>query len=275
MSYNYVFLQRKQYVMKNFLTDIRLFFILTILLISAHCFSQSVAISNTEMSGIKFRKCSYEFSSNEFSKKIDFTLPLPSENAALQTICEALLMGEYDNNTLEQDLKNELASYNADSDLDTTKAEDYNETSWSIAPVFVGGGYIAFVSSFLQKFASEEAPAPMWGDKCAVFSLTTGKRISEDEIFDKIAEHNYIVARKLYSSLCKILKKEDDGDNVDVSFLFNDNFYFTAKELIYKYGSFEMYHTSGVTELSLPKKWLKPYLNVDGPLYKYWFGEKK
>ena len=22
-------------------------------------------------------------------------------------------------------------------------------------------------------------------------------------------------------------------------------------------------------------KWLKPYLNVDGPLYKYWFGDKK
>ncbi|MBQ3833285.1 MAG: hypothetical protein II815_08940, partial [Bacteroidales bacterium] len=205
--------------MKNFLTDIRLFFILTILLISAHCFSQSVTTSNTEMSGIKFKKCSYEFSSNEFSKKIDFTLLLPSENAVLQTICEALLMGEYDNSTLEQDMKDELASYVADRKSDTTNAEDYSETSWSITPVFVGGGYIAFVSSFSQKFASNEAPAPMWGDKCAVFSLTTGKRISEDEIFDKVGEHNYIVARKLYSSLCKILKKEDDGDNVDVSFL--------------------------------------------------------
>ena len=107
---------------------------MTVLLVSAHSFSQSVATSNTEMNGIKFRTCSYEFSSNEFSKKIDFTLPLPSENAVLQTICEALLMGEYDNNTLEQDLKNELASYNADSDLDTTKAEDYSETSWSITP---------------------------------------------------------------------------------------------------------------------------------------------
>lgn len=255
--------------MKNYVTFI------IVLLLSAHCFSQSVTTSNTEMSGIKFRKCSYEFSSNEFSKKIDFTLPLPSEKAVLQTITDALLMGEYDNSTLEQDLKDELSSYISDKKEDAVKADDYNETSWSIAPVFVGGGYIAFVSSFSQKFASEEAPAPMWGDKCAVFSLTTGKRISEDEIFDKVGEHNYIVARKLYSSLCKILKKADDGDNVDVSFLFNDNFYFTAKELIYKYGSFEMYHTSGVTELSLPKKWLKPYLNVDGPLYKYWFGEKK
>ena len=254
---------------------------IVILFATLQCFAQAqkpssvVSGPDKDINGIKFRTYSYEFSSNEFSKKIDFTMPLPSENAVLQTISEALLMGEYDNNTLEQDLKDELASYNADSDLDTTNAEDYSETSWSITPVFVGGGYIAFVSSFSQKFASEEAPAPMWGDKCAVFSLTTGKRISEDEIFDKVAEHNYIVARKLYSTLCKILKRADDGDDVDVSFLFNDNFYFNGKELIYKYGSFEMYHTSGVTELSLPKKWLKPYLNVDGPLYKYWFGEKK
>ena len=248
---------------------------LIVLLVSALCFSQSVNTSYTDMNGIKFRKYSYEFSSSEFSMKKDFTLPLPSENAILQTISEALLMGEYDNSTLEQDLKDELASYVADRKSDTTKSEDYNETSWSIAPVFVGGGYIAFVSSFSQKFASEVAPAPMWGDKCAVFSLTTGKRISEDEIFDKVGEHNYIVARKMYSTLCKILKKVDDGDNVDVAVLFNDNFYFTGKELIYKYGSFEMYYTSGVTELSLPKKWLKPYLNVDGPLYQYWFGEKK
>ena len=252
----------------------KLFLILTVFLVFVHCFSQTVTTSQTEMNGIKFRKCSYEFSSNEFSKKISFTLPLPSETAVLQTITDALLMGEYDNSTLEKDLKDELVTYIADKKTDTAKAEDYNETSWSIAPVFVGGGYIAFVSSFSQKFAGD-IPAPMWGDKCAVFSLTSGKRISEDEIFDKVAEHNYIVARKLYSTLCKILKKEDDGDSVDVSFLFNDNFYFTGKELIYKYGSFEMYHTSGVTELSLPKKWLKPYLNVDGPLYQYWFGEKK
>ena len=249
----------------------RLVLYFVILFASVQCFAQN----DKEINGIKFRKCGYEFSSNEFSKKIDFTLPLPSENVVLQTISEALLMGEYDNSTLEQDLKDELASYIADKKTDTVKTDDYNETSWSIVPVFVGGGYIAFVSSFSQKFAREDAPASMWGDKCAVFSLTTGKRISEDEIFDKVAEHNYIVARKLYSTLCKILKKEDDGDSVDVAVLFNDNFYFTVKELIYKYGSFEMYYTSGVTELSLSKKWLKPYLNVDGPLDQYWLGEKK
>ena len=115
----------------------RIFLILTVLFVSVHCFSQSVATSNTEMNGVKFRKCSYEFSCNEFSKKISFTLPLPSETAVLQTITDALLMGEYDNSTLEQDLKDEFASYVADRKSDTTKAEDYNETSWSIAPVFV------------------------------------------------------------------------------------------------------------------------------------------
>ena len=253
----------------------RLFLILTVILVSTHCFSQSVTTSDTEIKGVKFRKYSCEFSNNEFSKKIDFTLPLPGEEAVPPAIVENLLQEEYDNNTLEQELKDELSSYMGDKNSDTTKAEDYYEISWSIMPIFMDGGYIAFVSSFSQSFASEVAPAPMWGDKCTVYSLATGKRISEDEIFDKDAEHNYIVARKLYSILCRNAKKADDGDVVDVSFLLNDNFYFTSKELIFKYGSYEMYYTSGETELSLPKKWLKPYLDVDGPLYQDWFGEKK
>ena len=244
--------------------------ILTILLVSAHCFSQSVTTSYTEMNGIKFRKCSYEFSSNEFSKKIDFTLPLPGENAVLQTISDALLMGEYDNITLEQDLKDELASFIADRKSDTTKAEDYNETYWSITPVFVNGGYIAFVSSFSQKFAGD-IPAPMWGDVGSVYDLSTGKRITEEDVFGKNVEQNQAVAQKLYAEL----KKKASGENTDGAELFNGNFYFTNKELVFMYGSFEMYHTSGVTKLSLPKKSMKPYLNVDGPLYKYWFGDKK
>lgn len=243
------------------------------LIASLQCFAQSVIISDTKIKDITFRKYSYDFTCNEFSKNINFTLPMPCDNAILQTITDDLLQGEYDCNTLEEDLKKELLSYLDNKKSDEVKTEDYYETSWSIVPVFVDGGYIAFVSSFLQKFAGD-VPAPMWGDKCSVFSLSTGNRITEEDIFGKDSEQIRSVERKLYSTLCKILKKSDD-EKEDVSFLFNDNFYFTSKELIFKYGSFEMYFTSGVTELSLPKKWLKPYLNVDGPLYQYWFGEKK
>ena len=246
----------------------RVFTYIIVLLLSAHCFAQTSKIVTTPdkvMNGIKFRTYSYEFSSNEFSKKLSFTLPL-SDEPVMQSIIENLLRGEYELPTLEQDMAEEYSSYMAEKSADTTKTEDYNETSWSIAPVFVGGGYVAFVSSFSQKFKSD-IPAPMWGDVATIYELSTGKRITEEDVFGK---NGGAVAQKLYAEL----KKKASAENAEDAVLLNGNFYFTNKELVYLYGSFEMYHTSGVTRLSLPKKSLKPCLNVDGPLYKYWFGDK-
>ena len=243
---------------------------IVILFATLQCFAQKPAselsVSDKEISGIKFRTYSYEFSSNEFSKKLSFTLPL-SKEPVMQVIVENLLRGEYEIQTLEQDMAEEYASYMAEKTADTTKAEDYNETSWSVAPVFVGGGYIAFVSSFSQKFASD-IPAPMWGDVATVYEISTGKRITEKDVF---GNNDVAAAQMLYAEL----KKKASVENTEDVVLLNGNFYFTYKELVYLYGSFEMYHTSGVTKLSLPKKSMKPYLNADGPLYKYWFGDKK
>ncbi len=248
---------------------------IVILFATLQCFAQAqkpssvVSVPDKEINGIKFRTYSYEFSSNEFSKKISFTLPLYKE-PVMQGIVENLLRGEYESQTLEQEMEEEYSSYMAEKTSDTVKKEDYNETSWSVTPVFVGGGYIAFVSSFSQKFAGD-IPAPMWGDVATIYEISTGRRITEEDIFGKNDEQTRAVAQKLYAEL----KKKASAENTEDAVLLNGNFYFTNKELVYLYGSFEMYYTSGVTKLSLPKKSLKPYLNVDGPLYKYWFGEKK
>lgn len=246
--------------------------ILIVLFFSVHCFAQnsnSIYTSDKEIGDIKFRTYSYEFSSNEFSKNISFTLPL-SNDPKMRLIIESLLHGEYDGETVGQEMAEEYSSYLAEKTADTAPKDDYYETVWKIVPVFVGGGYVAFVSSFSQKFASD-IPAPMWGDVASVYELSTGKRMTEEDVFGKNAEQNKAVAQKLYAEL----KKKASVENTEDAVLFNGNFYFTNKELVFMYGSFEMYHTSGVTKLSLPKKSMKPYLNVDGPLYKYWFGEKK
>ena len=250
----------------------RLVAYIIVVLVSAHCFSQnsnSISTSDKEIGGIKFRTYSYEFSSNEFSKKVSFTLPL-SDDPKMLGIIENLLHGEYDGETIGQDMAEEYSSYLAEKTADTARKDDYYETVWNIVPVFVGGGYVAFVSSFSQKFASD-IPAPMWGDVGSVYELSTGKRITEEDVFGNNAEQNKAVAQMLYAEL----KKKASVENTEDVDLFNGNFYFTNKELVFMYGSFAMYHTSGVTKLSLPKKSMKPYLNVDGPLYKYWFGEKK
>ena len=246
--------------------------ILIVFFASVHCFAQnsnSISTSDKEIGGIKFRTYSYEFSSNEFSKKVSFTLPL-SDDPKMLGIIENLLHGEYDGETIGQDMAEEYSSYLAEKTADTARKDDYYETVWNIVPVFVGGGYVAFVSSFSQKFASD-IPAPMWGDVGSVYELSTGKRITEEDVFGNNAEQNKAVAQMLYAEL----KKKASVENTEDVDLFNGNFYFTNKELVFMYGSFAMYHTSGVTKLSLPKKSMKPYLNVDGPLYKYWFGEKK
>ena len=258
-----------------------------VLLVSAHCFAQSDEFTrniNVEgelvvVNGVKFKRYWYEtkdFKKKTFSKTIDFTLPCLDDEAIMYKIWDELLLGEYDSRELGQQMREEQDAQTEEivavlekGNLSDSINEDYYETVWKIVPVFVGGGYVAFVSTFSQKFASD-IPAPMWGDVGSVYELSTGKRITEEDVFGNNADQNKAVAQKLYAEL----KKKASVENTEDAVLFNGNFYFTNKELVFMYGSFEMYHTSGVTKLSLPKKSVKPYLNVDGPLYKYWFGEK-
>ena len=265
--------------MKKFLLILIVFFA------SAHCFSQNdefIKDINVEgepvvVNGVKFNRYWYEtkdIKKKTFSKTIDFTLPLLDDETIMYKIWDELLLGEYDSRELGQQMREEQVAQTEEivEALENGNLSDsnYYETVWKIVPVFVGGGYVAFVSSFSQKFASD-IPAPMWGDVGSVYELSTGKRITEEDVFGKNVEQNKAVAKKLYAEL----KKKASAENTEDVDLFNGNFYFTNKELVFMYGSFAMYHTSGVTKLSLPKKSVKPYLNVDGPLYKYWFGEKK
>ena len=108
----------------------RIFAYIIVLFVSAHCFAQnsnSISTSDKEISGIKFRTYSYEFSSNEFSKNISFTLPL-SNDPKMLGIIENLLHGEYDGETVGQDMVEEYSSYLAEKTVDTARKDDYYET---------------------------------------------------------------------------------------------------------------------------------------------------
>lgn len=274
----------------------RIVLYIIVLLLSVQCFAQDetqnsvqskkvVTIPDTVISGIKFRRCNFEFESVEFSKEIFFTLPLTGDDTVLQAICNDLLGGEYDSKMLEDELLEEINMYmdRVASNPELIDAEkmderysetEYYESSWHITPIFVGGGYIAFVSYFSEYFGG--AIHHMWGRVSNVYSLSTGKLITQNDILDDIGAHRYLVASKLFSLLNKYLGEDNDIEDANVMGMLNDNFYFTDKELIYMYVPYEVaYYAAGEPELALPKKWLKPYLNVDGPLYKYWFGKKK
>lgn len=262
-----------------------------VLLLSVQCFAQNevqsknLVVADTVIDGLKFRKYSFEFESAEFSKEIFFVLPLLDDDAVRQTIWDNLL-NDYNSKTLEQDLRNEVNGYweSVADNPELVSAEkmeerysdwEYYESSWSIIPLYVSDEYIAFNCYFSEYNGG--AIHHQWGEVAYVFSLSTGKQISQDDILDDIGSHRYLIANKLYELLQKNLESDPDELFVDnVMQMLNGNFYFTEKELIYKYVPYEVAcYAAGEPTLSLPKKWLKHYLNVDGPLYKYWFGKKK
>lgn len=262
-----------------------------VLLLSVQCFAQNevqsknLVVADTVIDGLKFRKYSFGFESAEFSKKIYFLLPLVEDVAVRQMIWDSIIGWQYSGEMLELELQEEVSMYMervADNPelIDAEKMDErysdveYYESSWYVTPTFVSDEYIALTNYFSE--FNGGAIHHQWGEVAYVFSLSTGKQISQDEILDDIGSHRYLVAYKLYSLLKQYLGEDNDAEEANVMMMLNDNFYFTDKELKYMYVPYEVaYYAAGEPVLSLPKKWLKPYLNVDGPLYKYWFGKKK
>ena len=263
-----------------------------VLLLSVQCFAQDKAqsknlvVADTVIDGLKFRKYSFGFESAEFSKEIYFLLPLVEDVAVRQMIWDSIIGWQYSGEMLELELQEEVSMYMervADNPelIDAEKMDEwysdveYYESSWYVTPTFVSDEYIALTNYFSEYNGG--AIHHQWGEVAYVFNLSTGKQISEDDVLDNIDAHRCLVATKLYELLQKNLGYDSDDLFVDnVMQMLNGNFYFTEKELIYMYEPYEVAcYAAGEPTLSLPKKWLKPYLNVDGPLYKYWFGDKK
>lgn len=236
-------------------------------------------VRDTLIGGVKFKNYRFHFTSKDFEKTVNFTLPM-LDNASVQNeIWETMLKDSYESKDLEQNLEDEFANYwdeyseTAGQEAKPYDSEEFYSMSWNIDPFFVDGGCVAFNSAVWEM--SGGAMHPEWGESSYVFDLSTGKTISEDDVFDNSNESRTEIATKLYSLLKAYLKEEDDEtEDADVSMMLNGNFYFTKDELIYRYAPYEVaYYAAGEPELSLTKDWLKPYLKVDGVLYKYWFGK--
>ena len=270
----------------------RVVLFIMVLLLAVQCFAQissqqkNLIVADTLVDDAKFRKFSFEFESAEFSKKVYFLLPLIEDDAVRQLIWDNMIGRQYDSKTLEQKLQEEINMYmdrvadnpeliNAEKMDERYSDVEYYESSWYVTPKFVSKEYIALADYFSE--FNGGAIHHQWGEVVYVFSLSTGKQISEDDVFDNIDAHRYLVASKLYELLQKNLGYDSDELFVDnVMQMLNGNFYFTEDELIYMYEPYEVAcYAAGEPLVSLSKKWLKPYLNAEGPLYKYWFGDKK
>ena len=240
---------------------------------------KSGEVRDTLIGGIKFINYRFHFTSKDYEKTINFTLPMLDNASVQDEIWETMLKDSYESKDLEQNLEEEFANYwdeyseTAGQEAKPYDSEEFYSMSWNINPFFVDGGCVAFNSAVWEM--SGGAMHPEWGESSYVFDLSTGKTILEDDVFDNSNESRTAIATKLHSLLKAYLKEEEDEtEDVDVSLMLNGNFYFTKDELIYRYAPYEVaYYAAGEPELSLTKDWLKPYLKVDGVLYKYWFGK--
>ena len=210
-----------------------------VLLLTVQCFAQessqskNLIVTDTVVYDAKCRLYSFEFESVEFSKKVYFLLPLIEDTVVRQIIWDKMIGSRYDSKMLELELLEEINMYmdrvaSNPELIDAEKMEErysdieYYESSWYVTPTFVSDEYIALTNYFSE--FNGGAIHHQWGEVAYVFSLSTGKQISQDEILDYIGEHRNMIARKLYSLLKKYLNEEDDGDQVDVSMMLNDNF---------------------------------------------------
>ncbi len=235
-----------------------------------------VTVSDTLIKGIPFRCYQYYFASADRDKDYTLVLPMPETDLAVSKIRRKLLGNGYSEN-YEQQLREEFAADSSEAALNPTAEKDpyenenYIDIIFTVFPTLIEGDIIIF-SSYINEYFGGAAHST-WAFFNDVFNLSTGERITQDDILDASEEHRSIVAHKLYELLNEYT---EGGHYADGSEMLNDNFYFTDKELIYAYTPYEVAaYVYGEPELSLPKKWLKPYLKKDGPLYQYWFGKKK
>lgn len=240
-----------------------------------------VTVSDTLIKGIPFQCYQYHFESPDRDLNYSVVLPVPENAIAIEKIWRTLLGEDYTGN-YEQQLREEYAADSVEATLKVPEEgeepkspyenEDYVSVIFEIHPNLIATDLIGFTSYVSEYFGG--ASHPSWAIFYYVFNFSTGEQISQDDILDASDEKRQIVARKLYTLLKEYTEEADDGEQ-DVLYMLNNNFYFTDKELVYAYTPYEVAaYMYGEPELSLPKKWLKPYLNPDGPLYQYWFGKK-
>ena len=241
-----------------------------------------VTISDTLIKGIPFQCYQYQFESPDRDLNYSVVLPVPEYDMAIAKIRRTLLGEDYNGN-YEQQLREEYAADSMEATLkvpeegEDPKApfenEDYVSVTFEVFPQMIAEDLIIFSSYISEYFGG--ASHPTWAIFYYAFNYSTGGQISQDDILDASDETRQIVARKLYTLLKAYVEEEDDGEQ-DVLYMLNNNFYFTDKELVYNYMPYEVAaYMYGELELSLPNKWLKPYLKKDGPLYQYWFGKKR
>ena len=230
-----------------------------------------------EMNGLVFKTYKASDGGGEYESSASLTLPVPNGDKIMEKILHQLVGEDADINNIQAYLDKmfspEEKAKDADDDDDLQVS-----TVWNIEPVLVLDKY--FVMETADGYMDNYMAHYNISQSTIVFDRTSGEIMNRDGMFMEDADWLKI-ARKFRESANEDLG-EFDGSNFEypddflVDEVFNrGDFYFTDDSLFFVYGPYEINYAYGFdVKMGVSKNWIKPYMEKDNWLYKYWFVKK-
>lgn len=229
---------------------------------------------------------SYVFDSNDKDArvKVHSYIEVPkADNDVLKDIRKSVLefLGRGGNTPREvfdshvKSAEEELALSPEDlTDDEEWNASLYSEVYDSISANLVCQYFIQY--SNYGYFYAAGAAHGIYGTGYYIFDLSTGKKLTETDVFSDISKVERLLKTE---GLQNYLKEEGISENeTDISkseIKPNGNFGVTRTHLVYQYAPYEIAcYATGAPALRVAKESVKPYMKKNTAIYKYWFGEE-
>lgn len=230
-----------------------------------------------EMNGLAFKTYKASDGGGEYESSASLTLPVPNGDKVMEKILQQLVGEDADINNIQAYLDKmfspEEKAKEADDDDDLQVS-----TVWNINPVLVLDKYLVmetadgYMDNYMAHYNISQSTI--------VFDRTTGEIMSRDGMFKEDSDW-LKMARKFRDSVNEDLGEFDGSDFEDPDgFLIDEvfgrgDFYFTDDSLFFVYGPYEINYAYGFdVKMGVSKEWIKPYMEKDNWLYKYWFVKK-
>lgn len=230
-----------------------------------------------ELNGVAFKTYEASDGDGEYASSASLTLPVPNGDKVMEKILQQLVGEGADINNIQAYLDKmfspEEKAKEADDDDDLQVS-----TVWNINPVLVLDKYLVmetadgYMDNYMAHYNITQSTI--------VFDRTTGEVMTRDGMFKEDADWLKI-ARKFRDSANEDLGEFDGSDFEDPDgFLIDEvfgrgDFYFTDDSLFFVYGPYEINYAYGFdVKMGVSKEWIKPYMEKENWLYKYWFVKK-
>jgi len=267
------------------LSSIALVVVLSMILYCCHEEKESQAVESNENVGVEYEEFSTSRTPEDDANLeviIYFMIPKSNVTASLDSIRADLVSFYTDNSRREiqsgieifaDSIESQFYDFRNKIGAEKSKLINYEIYYDSIYPEFEGGSLLVFYNSHYEY---EGGAHEISENVYRVYDMTTGKRVTENDIFVMNDTTKRILSEMINAAIdMEYFNDLDDIWNNGDSNV-NGNFSISEDSLYYQYQPYDYGPNSlGMPKVALPKDLLKPLLKKDGPLYEYWYPEKK